>query len=254
MPTRRFSLSRSLIIALAFTFTLLTFVFSSGAQDSSEPAVVSSIVPSYPPIAAAARAFGVVRVEVEIDETGTVHSARVVSGHPLLQKVSEKAALSWQFAPATGEPKMRRTLLTFDFKPLDEKSCQDKEQATHFITPTQVEIRYPYEPRQPSGSIERLSPDLRETHCPVHGDLLQKDTVEIVYGLLAERAGYDKAQEKQFPYSNLWVGGGCVIMTEIDPCTGKEVQTSPQRAAVLYCPKCRIAEKRWLAQHPRKRH
>lgn len=252
MPVHRFSLRRSPIIALLFAYALLTFICSTGAQDTSIPVVVASVAPTYPPIAAVNKAFGLVRVEVAIDAAGAVHSARVVSGHPLLQNAAKQAALSWQFAPISGEPKTRTTILTFDFKPLDEKSCQAQEPAARFVTPTQVEIRYLYVPRQPTESIERLAPEAQETHCPVHHLLLQKDTVEIIYGLLAERPAYDKAHEKQFPYSNLWVGGGCVVMVEIDPCAGKEIQSSPQRAEVLYCPKCRVAEKHWLARHPQK--
>lgn len=55
--------------------------------------------PPYPPTARAVRAEGEVSVQVMIDETGRVVSAKAVSGHPLLRSVSETAAQSAKFAP-----------------------------------------------------------------------------------------------------------------------------------------------------------
>lgn len=55
--------------------------------------------PPYPPAAQAIRAQGDVSVQVTIDETGRVISARAVSGHPLLRAVSETAAQNAKFAP-----------------------------------------------------------------------------------------------------------------------------------------------------------
>jgi TonB family protein len=56
--------------------------------------------PEFPPIARQTRAGGPVLVELEIDEQGNVVSARVVSGHPLLQAAMLKAARAWKFRPA----------------------------------------------------------------------------------------------------------------------------------------------------------
>lgn len=55
--------------------------------------------PPYPAAARSVRAQGDVSVQVTIDETGRVISARAVSGHPLLRTVSETAAQSVKFAP-----------------------------------------------------------------------------------------------------------------------------------------------------------
>lgn len=56
--------------------------------------------PEYPPIARMAGAGGPIVVEVEIDEQGNVVSARVVSGHPLLQAATLKAIRAWKFKPS----------------------------------------------------------------------------------------------------------------------------------------------------------
>lgn len=55
--------------------------------------------PPYPPAARAVRAQGDVSVQVMIDETGRVVSAKAVSGHPLLKNAAESAAQSARFAP-----------------------------------------------------------------------------------------------------------------------------------------------------------
>ena len=55
--------------------------------------------PPYPQIAKQARAQGAVNVQVLVDETGRVISARAVSGHPLLLAVAQQAAMAARFSP-----------------------------------------------------------------------------------------------------------------------------------------------------------
>jgi len=57
------------------------------------------VEPAYPPLAKAARISGAVVVELTIDESGDVISARPVSGHPLLKDAAVQAAQGWKFAP-----------------------------------------------------------------------------------------------------------------------------------------------------------
>ena len=78
---------------------------------------VSLPKPAYPPIARQAHASGTVVVQVVIDEEGNVISARVVSGHPLLQAVSRQAALGARFYPTklSGQPVKVTGLITYNF-------------------------------------------------------------------------------------------------------------------------------------------
>src|ERR1051325_3379426 len=55
--------------------------------------------PAYPAIAKQARAHGAVNVQVLVDETGRVVSAKAVSGHPLLIAAAQQAALGARFSP-----------------------------------------------------------------------------------------------------------------------------------------------------------
>ncbi len=55
--------------------------------------------PIYPAAAKSVKAAGAVNVQVLIDETGNVVSAKAVDGHPLLRGEAEKAARSAKFSP-----------------------------------------------------------------------------------------------------------------------------------------------------------
>ena len=55
--------------------------------------------PPYPPLAKQARAYGPVNVQVLIDESGKVISAKAVSGNPMLLAAAQQAAYGARFSP-----------------------------------------------------------------------------------------------------------------------------------------------------------
>jgi TonB family protein len=73
--------------------------------------------PAYPPVAKAAGVQGPVNVEILIDETGRVLSARATGGHPLLRLESEKAAYRARFSPTLlqNQPVKVKGVITFNF-------------------------------------------------------------------------------------------------------------------------------------------
>jgi len=73
--------------------------------------------PSYPPIARAAHASGTVTVQVTIDESGKVISAKAVGGHPLLQQAAVQAAYGARFTPTqlSGQPVKVTGVITYNF-------------------------------------------------------------------------------------------------------------------------------------------
>lgn len=73
--------------------------------------------PPYPPVAKAARASGVVMVQIIVDEQGCVISARAVSGHPLLQAAAVQAARYACFSPTrlSGVPVKVTGVITYNF-------------------------------------------------------------------------------------------------------------------------------------------
>jgi TonB family protein len=78
---------------------------------------VSKPAPEYPEIARAARAQGVVTVQIIVDEEGNVVSARAVSGHPLLQQAAVAAARQAKFSPTrlSGQPVKVSGVVTYNF-------------------------------------------------------------------------------------------------------------------------------------------
>jgi TonB family protein len=78
---------------------------------------VSLPKPAYPPIAKATHASGTVTVQVTIDESGKVISARAVGGHPLLQQAAVQAANRARFSPTllSGQPVKVTGVITYNF-------------------------------------------------------------------------------------------------------------------------------------------
>jgi protein TonB len=78
---------------------------------------ISLPTPVYPAIARAARASGLVVIQVLVDEEGNVTEANAVSGHPLLQTAAKEAALQARFKPTrlSGQPVRVTGVLTYNF-------------------------------------------------------------------------------------------------------------------------------------------
>ena len=74
-------------------------------------------VPVYPPPAKAVGAEGVVSVQIMIDESGNVTSAKAVSGHTLLRQSAEKAARGAKFKPTllSNEPVKAMGVIAYNF-------------------------------------------------------------------------------------------------------------------------------------------
>ncbi len=66
--------------------------------------------------------FGVVNVQILIDEKGNVEKAQAVSGHPLVRPLAEKAALKAKFRVTTnsGKPVKVNCVVAYNFKPRKE--------------------------------------------------------------------------------------------------------------------------------------
>jgi TonB family protein len=102
--------------------------------------------PTYPPIARIAGAGGPVVVEVVIDEQGNVASARVVSGHPLLQAATLQSVRTWKFTPArvNNVPVRMSGRLTHNFplarKPKEKTTAELEREVKD--RPNDSELRY----------------------------------------------------------------------------------------------------------------
>ena len=87
----------------------------------SQGVLVSKIIslpkPNYPPIAKQLRLQGSVSIQVLIDESGKVVSAKALSGHQVLVNAAESAALQARFSPTllSNQPVKVSGVITYNF-------------------------------------------------------------------------------------------------------------------------------------------
>lgn len=82
-----------------------------------ESKAVSKPAPPYPPLARTTHVQGPVTVQITVDETGRVISARALSGHPLLTQAAVRAALQARFTPTylSSQPIKVSGMITYNF-------------------------------------------------------------------------------------------------------------------------------------------
>ena len=102
-------MSRRVLAAVLAVLTLAVTVGPShvGAQTSQNDEFIrrakSKVQPEYPELAKKMNISGTVKIEVVVAPNGTVKSARVVGGHPVLANAALDAAKKWRFEPASTE-------------------------------------------------------------------------------------------------------------------------------------------------------
>jgi hypothetical protein len=229
------NLNHPLITRIGLILVLIiTSIMPSAYAISQTPGLLEvrqAVAPVIPLLVLVARINSEVIVELEIDREGAVRSAHITQGHPLLRKLTEDAAMQWQFEAAQEE--RRKVTLTFVYN-YGTASLD----APIKVLPYQLELEAKLQP--PPDTVSYIPKELAagKSRCEIHSEVLQNDKVKIAYGLVAFQGGYLEAQESLFSNSNMVVYGGCVID-----------EYSPKYAEVLYCQKCRQAEEEWTLTH-----
>jgi TonB family protein len=133
-------------------FYFAPVVLFAGIAFASQPTLITLGKPTYPPLAHQANVSGDVVVNVTINEDGSVKSAVVASGHPLLKGVAIDSALHSKFdCSSCGDSGQYR--LVYTFKLDASENCCD---ASRDITVTQ-------EPEAQTAGIA-------ETHVTLSGE------------------------------------------------------------------------------------
>jgi TonB family protein len=80
--------------------------------------MISSVPPTYPPMARTQRVSGDVRIDALIDANGKVSSMNVISGPSLLHQAAMEALRQWKYEPATldGKPVAMHLTVTIQFR------------------------------------------------------------------------------------------------------------------------------------------
>jgi TonB family protein len=136
-------LKGSLLTLIVLAILTGAATVARNAQSTGEsPAVIAAVAPAtYPAVARQANAHGEVVIEVQVDAAGNVPSAKLISGHPLLRKVSEEAAKQWKFSPSQGGTKERVVRLTFGFQTVDASRNPMYEFTIVFLPPYKIDVQ-----------------------------------------------------------------------------------------------------------------
>ena len=122
-------------ISLCIILFLATSLYTNAQNNGDSIKTVKAVAPKfYPSAAVAVRAKGEVKIRVEINEKGKVKFAKILSGHKLLQRISEKAASLWEFNPWMKNENERFVELSFIYQIVSE----DKDEETSFNPPYQI--------------------------------------------------------------------------------------------------------------------
>ena len=93
----------SLVLLAAFVAHSRAQIYDQGDNDRK---VVNRVDPEYPDALKKLYIGGVVRVEVQVAANGSVRSAKLLGGSPILGQSTMKAIKQWKYAPAAGEEKL----------------------------------------------------------------------------------------------------------------------------------------------------
>jgi TonB family protein len=100
------------ILSLSLLGTSL-LLGTAGQAHASERKTLSTLSPTYPEVAKRLRLTGMVRIQIQIAEDGSVAVVKVLGGHPLLADSAARAVAKWKYergAAETKEVQVRFTL------------------------------------------------------------------------------------------------------------------------------------------------
>jgi TonB family protein len=97
-----------------FACALSVPLFSQSEDGASDRKVITRVEPKYPPTLERLYIGGVVRLQVDVAANGTVESAQLLGGNPILGQAAIAAVKQWKYAPAKTKT---RTVERLEFDP-----------------------------------------------------------------------------------------------------------------------------------------
>lgn len=133
------------------------------------------IDPIYPPLARQARIEGIVILSVQINQSGDVERATLISGHPMLAPAAIEAIKQWKYRPylLNGEPVNVGTTVSLNFSHDEVSEADLNSQAPDSGVPANEESPHPQRVRVSSGvevglilnkAAPQYPPQAREQH------------------------------------------------------------------------------------------
>jgi TonB family protein len=93
----------TLIVTVVLSISLPTLQGIAQTKGAPERKIVDKVAPVYPALARRMNMRGVVKLEVVVRANGTVRSAKIVGGNPVLVDSAAEAVQKWKFEPAANE-------------------------------------------------------------------------------------------------------------------------------------------------------
>ena len=98
-------------VALMALFLGIAASAPASAEDDGRK-LKSKVAPTYPELARRMNVTGTVKLQVTIAANGTVKTAKVIGGHPLLVDPAIDAVKKWKYEPGSGDT---TTIVEFHF-------------------------------------------------------------------------------------------------------------------------------------------
>src|SRR5437868_8338741 len=103
---------KALLVRIAKSAKLAAALLQPATAQDEVRHLRKQVKPAYPELARKMNVTGVVRVEITIAPNGSVKSANVLGGHPLLTGPAVDALKMWQYEPAS---ESTTTTVVFNF-------------------------------------------------------------------------------------------------------------------------------------------
>lgn len=145
------------MMRIALMLVCLGFFIGPARCQQQEPVLKSSLMPTYPAIAAIAHIEGDVRASFVVAEDGTVTSVDIISGPPLLRNATLENIRSWKFAPATVKSLANRSLETVFYYRISRHIACDKNRWVTVGTDSFHEIEITTDSLQVMTSSDSMS-------------------------------------------------------------------------------------------------
>jgi TonB family protein len=101
-------------LLLVISGCLATGVYQASGQEEISRKAKFKVAPAYPDLARRMNITGVVKLQVTVAANGTVKSARLVGGHPVLANAALDAIKKWRFETGTEDT---TGIVDFHFSP-----------------------------------------------------------------------------------------------------------------------------------------
>lgn len=229
---------------LLFNLILLLCALQLFAQENALKVIQGFAPEKYPAAARAVRAFGEVKIQVEIGKDGNVVSAKGISGYLLLQAVSIEAAKKWKFE--TKKP--TQTIISFNYQSDEFVFIEEGFKESEYILKTNIEKETFHVEVISENQIPKLLLLPRENgltpdkQCELHNQFMaveiQETSKEFNYFNDDDfyYKKFQKAEKRYFPNAKL------------DTYLSYYRNQGIEKIEAYYCQVCRMKRTEWLKE------